>query len=302
MKVTICAPVGRDAGKGDDGDADQDRHRRHLRRRGEEGRHRRRRAFVDVGRPHVERHRRDLEREAGQDEDEAEDDAEAAVAVQRRGGAGERHRAGVAVDQRRAVEQHARRQRAEDEIFEPRLRGAQIVAAIGGDDVERQAHQLEAEIERDEVAGRDQHHHAERGEQDQHRELEAADLLVAHEVDRQQQRDQRADQRQRLHEAAERIVDEGAEEGRRRLALVGDDHRQRRGQQRHGDLGDQPLRPCAAQRAVEDQRQHAGGDDRLGQHDRERESRHVHVASFPSCASAFRVPRSWSTPTPDRRP
>ena len=42
----------------------------------QEGRHRRRRALIDVGRPHVERHRRDLEGQTGQHEDQAEHHAE----------------------------------------------------------------------------------------------------------------------------------------------------------------------------------------------------------------------------------
>ena len=47
--------------------------RRDLRRGGEEHRDRRRRALVDVGRPHVERHGGDLEREADQHEHDADD-------------------------------------------------------------------------------------------------------------------------------------------------------------------------------------------------------------------------------------
>ena len=42
--------------------------RRRLDARGHEARHRRGRALVGVGRPHVERHRRDLERQRHQDE------------------------------------------------------------------------------------------------------------------------------------------------------------------------------------------------------------------------------------------
>src|SRR3546814_20159088 len=49
--------------------------------------------------------------------------------------------AGKAIDQRDAVEQHARGQRAEDEVLEPGLAGAQVVAAKGGHHVERQRSQ-----------------------------------------------------------------------------------------------------------------------------------------------------------------
>ena len=81
MKTMICCHWPSDAGEGVDEDAHGQRHGRHLRRGGEEGGDRRRRAFVDVRRPHVERHGRDLEGEAGEQEDEAEDDADAGIAA-----------------------------------------------------------------------------------------------------------------------------------------------------------------------------------------------------------------------------
>ena len=81
------------------------------------------------------------------------------------GDVGELRRAGEAVDQRGAVEQQARRQRAQHEILQARFRGLGVVAAEGGQDVERQRLQLDADIERDQVAGRGHHAHAERGQQ-----------------------------------------------------------------------------------------------------------------------------------------
>ena len=86
MKTMICCQSQADRLERAHGDAHDQRHRRHLRRRGEEGRHRRRRAFVDVGRPHVERHGRDLEGEAGEHEDQAEDQAELPLAAGERRG------------------------------------------------------------------------------------------------------------------------------------------------------------------------------------------------------------------------
>ncbi len=79
MKTMICCQSAAIGWKALDDDARQHRHRRHLRRRREEGGDRRRRAFVDVRRPHVERHRRDLEGKAGEHEDQAEDEAERAA-------------------------------------------------------------------------------------------------------------------------------------------------------------------------------------------------------------------------------
>ena len=57
---------------------------------------------------------------------------------------GEIDRAGEAVDQRGAVEQHAGGERAEDEIFEAGFGRAHIVAVERRDHVEREAHQFEA--------------------------------------------------------------------------------------------------------------------------------------------------------------
>src|SRR3546814_14295737 len=81
----------------------------------------------------VEGHRRDLEGEAGGKEHDADDEPD-----RRRLAAGELLRqrdegggAGKAIDQRDDVEQHARGQRAEDEVLEPGLAGAQVVAAKG---------------------------------------------------------------------------------------------------------------------------------------------------------------------------
>ena len=106
-------------------DAHEQRHRRHLGRRREEGGDRRRRALVDVRRPHVERHGRDLEGEAGDHEDEAEDQAERRSAPESAAAiCGEADVAGEAVDQRGAVEQHARRQRAEDEVLQAGFRSS----------------------------------------------------------------------------------------------------------------------------------------------------------------------------------
>ena len=83
----------------------------------------------------MERHRRHLEGEPGREEHEPEDDADRLMALQRLRDADERNGSGEAVDQRGAVEQHARRQSPEHEVLEPRFRGPGIVAMEGRDDV-----------------------------------------------------------------------------------------------------------------------------------------------------------------------
>ena len=97
-----------------------------LHARGHEAGDRRGRALVRIGRPHVERHRRDLEAE--RDEDEAARRAKNSGALPARGRLGARCRrsdsvaAGRAVDQRDAVEQEAGRERADQEVLHRRLR------------------------------------------------------------------------------------------------------------------------------------------------------------------------------------
>ena len=108
-------------------------HRGDLGRTRHERGHRRRGALVDVGRPHVERHRRHLEGEARRRRRRARPARRAAGHVpagQRSARRVEVERASEAVDQGAAIEQHAGGQRAQDEIFQPGLGRAQ--AGRGG--------------------------------------------------------------------------------------------------------------------------------------------------------------------------
>ena len=74
--TTICCHCVKYARKSGDGRAHEHRDACHLRGGGEKCRHRRGRALVDVGRPHMERNRRDLEAEAGEQENDAENQSE----------------------------------------------------------------------------------------------------------------------------------------------------------------------------------------------------------------------------------
>ena len=150
------------------------------------------------------------------------------------------------------------------------------MTAIGRDHVERQAHQFEAEIERDEVIGRNQHQHAEGRNEDEDRKFEAADPLLAHELDRQQKRHQRADQRDRAHEAGEGVVGEGAVEGDAHRAILGHQQNEYEAEQADGDLVDEVGPPLAAQRAIKHERQGSRRQNRLRQDDGKRNGRLVH--------------------------
>ena len=108
MKTRICCQSADDRRERRHHGAHEQRHGRDLGRGREEGGDRRRRALIDIGRPHMERHGRNLEGEAGDDEDKAEDEAEARRPARQRGGdLREAGRAGEAIDQRGAIEQHA---------------------------------------------------------------------------------------------------------------------------------------------------------------------------------------------------
>ena len=206
-------PLRQDARKCRERHPGEHRQRRDLRRRGEERGDGCRCALIDVGCPHVERHRRDLEAEPGEQEHQAEHDADAA-GFGGGGDAGEADRAGEAIDQRGAVQQHAGRQRPQHEIFQPGFGRFRIVAVAGRDHVQRKAHQFQPEIEHDEVAGRNQHHHPKRREQHQDRVFEDPPRRVGEKFRRQDQRRHRADQRQDLQEAGKVVDNEAAAEGR----------------------------------------------------------------------------------------
>ena len=209
----------------------------------------------------MERHGGDLESHARRDEDDAEDQADAGMAVLHGSrDAGIADRAGEAVGQRRAVEQHARRQRAEDEIFQPGFRRLRVVAVEGGDDIERQRLQFEADIEADEVIGRDHHHHADRREHDQDRELEAHRAVATQGIRREQDRGGGTEQRQHLEEAGEAVDDEAIVEGRH-LALARQHQHESQREQGQRPAFEQARRAFAPDRADEHHRDGAQGED-----------------------------------------
>ncbi len=87
------------------------------------------------------------------------------------------------------------------------------VAVARGDHVKRQAHQFEAEIERDQIGGRDQHQHAEGREQDQDGVFEPLLALAPIVVDRHRDGGGRAEDRQDLQKPGEAVDHETAAEG-----------------------------------------------------------------------------------------
>ena len=82
-------------------------------------------------------------------------------------------RSGKAIDQGCAIEQKPRRQGTEHKILQARFRGLGIIPAKGSQHIEGQRLQLNADIERNQIARRNHHAHANRSQQDQDRELKA---------------------------------------------------------------------------------------------------------------------------------
>ena len=144
----ICCPFGRDPGRAPAIAALRSPAiRGDLRRRRRERGHRRRRAVVDVGRPHVERHRETLNaRPASRNTEPDHELRPMPPSLCGLRDAVQSHRAGQPVDQRGAIEQQPGRQRAEHENISARPRSARVVAMERGEHVERETHQLETEI------------------------------------------------------------------------------------------------------------------------------------------------------------
>ena len=206
----------------------------------------------------MERHHRDLEAEAREQENEPEHESQmsgACAALGRRlGDAGKVHGAGEAVDQRRAVKQHARGQGAEDEILEARLGRAHGIAIDGGDHVEREAHQFEPEIERDQIGRRDEHHHPGGREQDQDRIFEPLLLLGREIVGGHQDRGRRSGQCQQLEETGEVVDDEAVAKGDEPARRQPDDDGAGEDQQQDRRTVDAPGRLLATECADHQQR------------------------------------------------
>ncbi len=157
------------------------------------------------------------------------------------------------------------RQRAENEIFQPRLARHRAVAVEGGEHVKRQRLQLQPHIERDE-AGRGHHqHHADGRKHDENGEFEAVQLRILHIAMAHDQRQRRAQQDQHLGEAGEAVHHEGAVEGHRGDAAIGQHHIGGQAHRHHGGEGDGARGAVAAHGADQEKPQRADGQDQFRQ-------------------------------------
>ena len=264
-------PVGRHAAQGHREHADQGREGAGLGPGRDQRRHARRRALIHVGHPHVKRHRGDLEAEPDHQEPEAGDEQRVTWSgSDRRRDPVQVRRAGGAVDERDAVEQERRGERAEEEIFHRRLARGELPLEHARQDVERERHQLEGQEHDDQVAGGGQQHHAGRREEHQRPVLARLGAGAAQVVHREQ------------HDEGAGVADDHVEEQRE---VVEHDHvaeraprrappRERR-QERPDHAGERDhRRQLARQRArndVEHQHDCGGGQHDQGRHQRTEE-------------------------------
>ena len=132
---------------------------------------------------------------------------------------------------------------------------------VGGEDVEGEGVQLDPDVERDEIAGRHHHAHADGGEDDQDRELEAGDVHPLHPAAAQNHGEGRGDVDRDLGVDGQRVGDIGAVEGLTQRAGGGDGGRC--DQQGHRQDGDQPSRLLADEGAEQEQDESADRERQL---------------------------------------
>ena len=137
-----------------------------LRRGRHERRHRRRRALVDVRRPHVERRGGDLEREPREDHRHPGHE-ERVVGAGRLADRREPELAGRAVDERAAEQQDPRAEAPDDQVLEARLERRAPVRVERAQHVESDREPLERQEHRHQVRRGDEEDHpgARRGEE-----------------------------------------------------------------------------------------------------------------------------------------
>jgi hypothetical protein len=167
-------------------------------------------------------------------------------------------RAGRTVHHRQAVEQEAARERAQHEVFHRRFGRIGMVAAQRDQRVQAQRHQLEAEVDDEEVVRRQHHVDAEQREHAEREQLAPQHVSLARVRPCVDERDDHRDRGEHAEQVAHRVGNDHALRAVHRGAVV------EREQMHHADDGDrdqrQPVGGCAARVGDPqvDHRDHAG--------------------------------------------
>ena len=212
----------------------------------------------------MERHGRNLESKAGNQEDKADQKTE----IHSFPSGDEKTRQSVkigcpreAIDKRHAIQQHTRRQRPQNKIFETGFGRAHAVPLESRRHVKRQTHQFNPEIHAHQVIGGNHHHHAQRRNDNQDRKFKPGELFPPIVINGHDDRKGRRPKTERLHENAEGVIAiKPAECGHARLSFNLYKHpRHHEGQDR--EPGDQACRFVATKRTDHQQRHGRHGEE-----------------------------------------
>ena len=135
------------------------------------------------------------------------------VLIQRGGDRVQVQAAGHAVEDRDPVEHHARGECPEDKILHRRLGSGRGVPVHGNHGIEREGHKLQAEVDGQEIVGRDHHHHPEHREEAEHEILAAQERPRRQIIPRIDEGPHGDDEDRRIQHRGQEIADEQAVEG-----------------------------------------------------------------------------------------
>jgi hypothetical protein len=158
----------------------------------------------------VERERRDLEAETGQQQSHAQQHHRVAVR-QRLRNRRDLGRAGDAVHERHAVDDHRRRHRADEEELQRRFRGDGIPLEESRQQIQRDRHQLERDEQQDQLTRRRERAHADQRQQQREVILGRASTEASRSMcEGREQADRRRDDEHTLRENSQLVDDEHA--------------------------------------------------------------------------------------------
>ena len=260
---------------------------------GDVGRDGQRRALVDVGHPHVEGHRRQLEAEARPPPARAPPAAarrRSPAAVDGHRHLGEVRRAQRAVEQHDAVEQQAGGEGPQEHVLHGGLVGAAVVQRVPAEDVQAEAQQLQRQVGGQQLAGRGHHHHRQHGDDNDGVVLARVCQVLVHVVQRAHD-DGNADAH-REHLEEEGVAVDPIQAAEEAVVLVqqeghgeGDDG----GEAGHGDPGQDVL---AGRADNEVQRKHQEGQSRDKELGPKQLEANVHRHAMPIPSSSGFTPLS----------
>jgi hypothetical protein len=216
----------------------------------------------------VEGHRRDLEEQAGEEEEDSEDEQVRTLGSRHQ--LRERRQPEVsreAINERQAVEQDPGGEGAEDEVFQCGFGRLRLALEVPGEDVGSESHGLERDVDRDQVVPGDHEEHSDAGEEKERVVLPSRIGRRPDERHRREDREHEREQDRELEEEGEVVHDEHAREDRPDMALRRGGHEggQRAGQddEEDGEIGEEVLLGLAERGREPEHEQARAGQEEL---------------------------------------